>query len=195
MKPLKQNFVEPVMNLEMIARTMQFIIAPAVMINACAVLLTGLLAHAAAINARLRDMNRERIEHLRYVHHDSADALTLERLGEIDTQLPELLYRHRLVRDALLYVYSGVACFVASMLVIAVATALASLVVALVALVVFMLGTGLALMGLLVVSLEIRRSHLAVEFEASRVVRIGMSQTPPAWFQSPQAQAPEAQSP
>ena len=179
------------MNLEMIAQTMQFIIAPAVMVNACAVLLTGLLTHAAAINGRLRDMNRERLEHLRNAHHDPADGLTLERLSQIDTQLPELLHRHRLVRDALLYVYSGVACFVASMLVIAVATALASLAVALMALVVFMLGTGLALIGLLVVSLEIRRSHLAVEFEVARVVRIGMSGVAPAWFQSPQAQSPQ----
>lgn len=159
------------MTLEMIARTMQFILAPAVMINACAVLLSGLLAHYAAINTRLRDLGRERLERVR----DETNRLTLERLSEIDVQLPDLLRRHGLLRDAILLVYSGVSCFVASMLVIAVATALENLTVSLVALIVFLLGTGLALLGLLVVSVEIRRSHRAVAFEVSRISSIGAS--------------------
>jgi Protein of unknown function (DUF2721) len=164
------------MTLEMIARTMQFILAPAVMVNACAVLLGGLLAHYAAINARLREMNRERLERVQHPGRDQPDAITLERLNELDTQLPELLIRHRLVRNALLFVYSAAAFCVISMLVIALAIVLESLMVSVLALVVFLLGTGLALTGLLIVSLEIRRSHHAIDFEVSRIASIGRSQ-------------------
>jgi Protein of unknown function (DUF2721) len=172
------------MTLEMIAKTMQFILAPTVLVNACAVLLGGLLAHYAAINVRLRDMNRERLERLRDANAGGADALTLERLSEIDTQLPELLQRHRLVRDALLFVYAGASCCVLSMLLIALANALESRVVSGLALLVFLLGTALALLGLLVVSFEIRRSHRALEFEVSRVSGIGAPQLAPARIQS-----------
>jgi Protein of unknown function (DUF2721) len=162
------------MTLEMIARTMQFILAPAVMVNACAVLLGGLLAHYAAINARLREMNRERLER---VQHPGRDTVNLERLSELDAQVPELLSRHRLVRDALLLVYAGAVFCVISMLVIALAIVLESLAVSVLALVVFLLGTALALTGLLVVSLEIRRSHHAIDFEVSRISSIGRAQT------------------
>jgi Protein of unknown function (DUF2721) len=162
------------MNLEMIARTMQFILAPAVMINACAVIITGLLGHYAVINARLRDMNRERLAQLRLTDQQATtDAFTLERLGEIDAQLPELLHRHRLIRDAVLFVYGGVFFFVTSMLVIAVANALNLTWVSVAALIVFLVGTALVLAGVFTVALEIRRSHLAVEFEVNRVSSFG----------------------
>jgi hypothetical protein len=54
---------------------------------------------------------------------------------------------------------------------------LESLVVSVLALVVFLLGTAFALTGLLVVSLEIRRSHHAIDFEVSRISSIGRPQT------------------
>jgi Protein of unknown function (DUF2721) len=173
------------MTLEMIVRTMQFILAPAVMINACAVLLSGLLAHYAAINARLREMNRERLERVQHPGRDTVssvadtvvDTVNLERLSELAAQVPELLSRHRLVRDALLLVYAGAVFCVISMLVIALAIVLESLVVSVLALVVFLLGTAFALTGLLVVSLEIRRSHHAIDFEVSRISSIGRPQT------------------
>jgi hypothetical protein len=161
------------MTLEMIARTMQFILAPAVMVNACAVLLGGLLAHYAAINARLREMNRERLERVQHPGHDTEN---IERLSELDAQVPELLSRHRLVRDALLLVYAGAVFCVISMLVIALAIVLESRVVSVLALALFLLGTALVLSGLLVVSLEIRRSHHAIDFEVSRISSIGRSQ-------------------
>ena len=165
------------MNLEMIVRTMQFILAPAVMINACAVILTGLLGHYAAINNRLRDMNHERLAQLRTVSSaeleqpelEQLDPLTLERLGEIDAQLPELLLRHRLIRDGLLSVYGGMFLFIASMLVIALGAWAGMNWISVAALIVFLAGTTLVLIGVFTVALEIRRSHLAVEFEVSRV--------------------------
>ena len=48
------------MDLEMVARTIQFIIAPAVMITSCCIPGTGLLGHYSSIGERLRVTVRER---------------------------------------------------------------------------------------------------------------------------------------
>jgi len=53
------------MNLEMIVRTIQLIIAPAVMITSCCIFTNGLLGHYAAIGERLRITIRERVDLLR----------------------------------------------------------------------------------------------------------------------------------
>ncbi len=77
------------MNAEMVTRIVQTIIAPVVMVNACAILLGGLLNQSAAVNDRLRGMTRERIEMLGTSGAVTADRLLAERLDEIDTQLPD----------------------------------------------------------------------------------------------------------
>ncbi len=164
------------MNLEMIVRTLQFILAPTVMINACAVLITGLLGHYAAINHRLRDMSRERLALAQpSVRPESSpgDSLALERLGEIDAQLPELLIRHRQIRDAVLFIYGGVSLFVASMLGIALGAWTGAAWASTAALVVFLMGMVLVLIGVLIVAREMRRSHLAIAFEVGRASRFG----------------------
>ena len=53
------------MSAENVTRTIQLILAPVVMITACALLLNGLLSRYDALNARLRIMGRERLDLLR----------------------------------------------------------------------------------------------------------------------------------
>jgi uncharacterized membrane protein YphA (DoxX/SURF4 family) len=53
------------MNAEMPPRTIQLILAPVVMVTACAILLAGLLSRFAALNDRLRLLARERLDLLR----------------------------------------------------------------------------------------------------------------------------------
>src|SRR5512142_2049855 len=96
------------MTAEMVTRIIQTIIAPVVMVNACAILLGGLLNHSAAINDRLRGMARERIEMLRTAGAATVDRLWAERLDEIDVQLPDLLQRLGLIRAAILSVYGAI---------------------------------------------------------------------------------------
>jgi hypothetical protein len=50
------------MNAEMIAHTIMFILAPAVMLNATAVFFNGLLGDYALLNERMRRLARERLE-------------------------------------------------------------------------------------------------------------------------------------
>lgn len=101
------------------------------------------------------------------------DDFTRERLREIDTQLPQLLHRHKLVRDAVLYVYDAILILVASMLVIAAAVITQSGYVAFAALIVFLIGTGALLVGVLITTTEVRHSHHEVMYESQRVLDLG----------------------
>ena len=154
-----------------VAQTIQFILAPVVMVTSCAILLTGFLGRYAAINDRMRAMNSERFELLRAARAPGpADDLVVERLKEIDHQLPDLLRRHLLVRDSVLVLYLAIVVFVASMFVIAVAALESVTWVATAALGLFLLGTALLLGSLVLTAAEVRASHQAIAYEVTRVL-------------------------
>jgi hypothetical protein len=157
------------MNAEMVARIIQTIIVPVVMITTCSIMLGGLLSHYAAISDRLRALARERIDRLRAM---PADSISRERLDEIDAQLPELLRRHKLVRDAALSIYSAIVIFVVGMFVIAFVTVPDNAWLTSAIIVVFLLGMAVLLIGVLLTTWEIRQSHRAVEYEAQRVLSL-----------------------
>lgn len=155
------------MSAEIIARTIMFILAPVVMVNATAQVLNGVLAYYAGLNDRMRRLARERLELLR----GNPDPFMAERLREIDTQLPDMLHRHHLTRNAILYMSISIGLYVLTMLLIALAAFGASWVETL-ALIVFLLSTLSMLIGICFKVLEIRSSHRAVEFEVRRVSKL-----------------------
>lgn len=152
------------MNAEVIARTIMFILAPVVMINASAQFLNGLISYYSALNERMRRLSHERLELLRAVQ----DALNLERLQEIDTELPAMLHRHKMLRNAILLISIAIALYVLTMLLIGLA-AFGALWVEMTALVLFLFSTALMLIGILYKVLEVRSSHDAVAFEVERI--------------------------
>lgn len=154
-----------------VASTIQLILAPAVMVTACAILLGGPLSHYAALNDRLRALSRERLDLLRQANAASApaDAFIPERFEEIDKQIPDLLHRHKLERNAVLSVYCAVLTFLITMFVIAVAAAADSAAIATFALVLFLIGTAILALGVLITAIEVRQSQRAVEYEVRRV--------------------------
>jgi hypothetical protein len=152
---------------ETIARTIMFILAPVVMVNATALILNGVLAYYDGLNDRMRRLAKERLELLR----GAADAFTAERLREIDAQLPDMLSRHKLTRDAIFYMSVSIGLYVLTMLLIALAAFGAVWVEAL-ALVLFLVSTVCMLIGIAFKVLEIRSSHRAVELEVQRVSKL-----------------------
>lgn len=167
------------MNIRDVTGAISLIIAPVVLISSCAILLGGLLSRYESISARMRAMNKERLELLRDTGKslatalESADEFTRERLREIDTQLPILLHRHLLVRNAVLSAYSAILILVVSMLVIAAAVLTHSGTAAFGALAVFLLGTVALLVCVFITTIEVRRSHLDVMYEVRRVLDLG----------------------
>jgi len=163
------------MSAEMIARIIQVIIAPVVMITSCSVMLNGLLGHYAAINVGIRAMVRERLDLLRAKMDDS---IRSERLQEIDTEMPQLLRRHRLVRNATLAIYSAILIFVVDMFSIAMSAVTDLAWITGAVLILFLGGTAAMLLGTALIAMEIRSSHQAVEFEVQRVLSLDRTLTP-----------------
>ncbi len=154
------------MNAEAIAKTIQIIIAPVVMITACAILLGGLHGRYASISSRLRTMAYERLELLH--DHSRPSEFTTERLQQIDAQLPELLRHQKGVHDALQLVYYAIVVFIVDMFLIAFVAvtrlawlATGSLLIFLVAMVLLLLATTLA-------AIDFRTAHSVIQYEVRK---------------------------
>ncbi len=153
-------------NAENVSRIIQLILAPAVIISACAIIVGGLVSRAAAVNDRIRVMNRERVDLL---GQGATHSLAKERLREIDQQIPDLLHRLRLSHHAVTATYGAILVLIGDMLVIAVAALTNNVVAGWLALLVFL--SGAALLGLAVVLTirELQKSLTSIKYEVERV--------------------------
>jgi hypothetical protein len=157
------------MQLDTLAHTLQVIIAPVVMVTACAIFLGGLLSRYAAINDRLRLMARERLDLLRL---PDETPFSRERIEEIDNQIPLLLKHHRQAHDSVLVVYVATAIFLLDMFVIALGTVMYTDWVGAAILVLFLAGMAALFVGAALMVLEVRTSHEAVHYEVMRALKI-----------------------
>src|SRR5919202_5536324 len=159
------------MSPEEIGRTIQLILAPVVLFSACSIFVGGVLSHYTSIGDRIRALTRERLDLLRALRSQSTepDGLLAERLTEIDGQLPEMLRRHRLVHHAVLAVYAAIGILVLTMCVIALTATITADWVGPFVFGVFVAGVLTMLVGVLLVTLEIRTSRRSLAFEVQRV--------------------------
>jgi hypothetical protein len=155
---------------ETVTQTIQLILAPVVMVSACAIFVSGLLSHYEAINGRMRTMARERLEILR--GHLDGERFVRERLGELDAQLPQLLQRHALVHHSLLAAYFAILILVVSMCAIAFSALTAAEWLVALILATFTAGILAFLLSVVLIALEVRTSQQAVAFEVQRVLRL-----------------------
>jgi len=156
----------------------QAMVAPVVLITAAALLSGALLAMYGSINDRMRAMSHERLDIL-----TGADGTLLaatqvpasgqERLTQIDAQLPMLLRRHRLLHDAVLLMFAGVAVLVLSVIAIGLAVTTRWGPVGIVALVLVLVGTATLLTGLLFAARSIMASTDAIDWEVDRALSLG----------------------
>jgi hypothetical protein len=156
----------------------QAMVARGVLITTGAILSGGLLAMYGSVNDRMRAMNRERLDIFTgtagmLLPATGVPASGRERLTQIDTQLPMLLRRHRLLHDAVLLVYAGVAVLVMSVIAIAVALTNRSGAAGTTALVLVLAGTVTLLGGLLFAARSIMISTDAIDYEVSRALSVG----------------------
>ena len=156
----------------------EVMVAPVVLITSAALLFGALLAMYTSINDRMRGMTRERREILTeptgtVLSSASVPASGRERLTQIDTQLPMLLRRHRLLHDAVFLIVAGVAVLVLSVVAIAVAVTNRSGPVGTVALVLVVAGTVTILGGLLLATQSIMISAEAIDYEVKSSLTLG----------------------
>lgn len=161
------------MDPEMVARTIQLIIAPAVMITSCCILTNGLLAHYASIGERLRVTVRERVDLLREAEVNSRSGLIVqERLEDIDFQIPNLLRHHLFVRTSLAGTFIAIVVYILDMFVIAysvlaIRTGFYSAI-----LIVFLLGVASQLVGVLYSVIDAFVSHKIYAYETRHAMSL-----------------------
>jgi hypothetical protein len=153
-------------------------VAPVVLITTAAILSGALLTMYGSVNDRMRAMDHERLEILT----GAAGALLStaevppsgrERLTQIDTQLPMLLRRHRLLHNAVLLIFAGVAVLVLSVIAIGVAVTGSSGAAANAALALVLTGTVMLLGGLLFAARSVMISMDAIDYEVRRSLSLG----------------------
>jgi membrane protein implicated in regulation of membrane protease activity len=132
----------------------QAMVAPVVLITTAAILSGALLTMYGSVNDRMRAMDRERLDILTGAAGTLLSAAEVppagrERLTQIDAQLPMLLRRHRLLHNAVLLIYAGVAVLVLSVIAIGVAVTGSSGAAGTAALALVLAGTVMLLGGLL----------------------------------------------
>lgn len=167
------------MSAQTVAQTIQLILAPVVMITACAFITNGLMSRFTRINDRMRMLARERFDLLRTASQDARardDLFFKQRLRETDRQLPMLLQRHQLLRNALLLVYCAIATFIVDMFTIGMSALLHQEILATIALGVFLLGTMILFIAVMLEIVEVIRSHYGLNVEVQHIAELSLDE-------------------
>jgi len=147
-----------------INQAVQFIsglLAPAIMISSCGLILLGLQNKYSNIIDRIRSLNEEK---RRLEMMDSLDRFQERRMRSLTAQINRLLVRAKLDRNGILSLYLAILSFILTSLAIAPAYfgyfGLVTL-----SIVFFVGGIGLVLAGIIYVALEVSNSYKVVKHE------------------------------
>ena len=101
-----------------VIQVIQLILAPAVMISACGLLLLGISNKFSTILNRIRALNEEKRKLFLRAGEEQLQPVENQRLESIAMQIDRLLRRAKLVRNSLFCYFVAVALFVATSLLI-----------------------------------------------------------------------------
>jgi Protein of unknown function (DUF2721) len=153
-----------------VAQSIQIIIAPTVMVSACTLVLNGILGRYGEAGNRIRALVRERADFL--ASDDVPIQLYNQALSMIDQQLIDLARRHRLLQKIALMIYGAILLFLLSMVTIAIARLFDTFSNAAIAIILFLLGTGTLLFGVILTISEVHVSHQAIHTEMKWVMAL-----------------------
>jgi len=147
-----------------ISQAVQFIsglLAPAIMISSCGLILLGLQNKYSNIIDRIRELNEER---RRLGLMESLDPNQERRMRSLTAQIEKLLVRARLDRNGILSLYLAILSFILTSLLIAPAY-FGSFALITLSIMTFVAGIGLVLVGVIYVALEVINSYKVVKYE------------------------------
>ncbi|MFZ4591457.1 MAG: DUF2721 domain-containing protein [Ignavibacteria bacterium] len=147
-------------------KTIQLMLAPAVMISACGLLLLGISNKYSSITNRLRILNEERRRHHNKMNSDKElDYFETTRLQSISRQLQQLLFRLKLVRNVILFYVIGLFLFIFTSLLIGIDIFLNTKITDYIALSTFILGLISVGIGLIYSLTETLKGYKILELE------------------------------
>lgn len=152
-------------NITSIVEIIQLMLAPGIMISACGLLLLGMNNKYSLVVNRIRLLNEERRKTVYKIDDDNFKYHENLRLESISMQITKLVYRVKLVRNAVLSYTVAVALFVLTSLSIGFGflfdiTKLSSLIT-----IVFLLGMVSVLCGVIFAAYETYKGYEIVNFE------------------------------
>lgn len=100
----------------------QLMLAPAIMISACGLLLLGINNKYSLVTNRIRLLNEEKRELLSKLGTESSTTEDNVRIESTAVQIKELVYRAKLVRNSVLSYTTAVALFVGTSLLLGVSS-------------------------------------------------------------------------
>ncbi|HEX2910927.1 MAG TPA: DUF2721 domain-containing protein [Chloroflexia bacterium] len=156
------------MSAETVSQTIQLVLAPVVMLSASALLLNGILTRYAAINDRMRNMVRERLELLPQTKTDNEDEYANQRIKYLDYQMPDLMRRHKLAHDAIMSVYLALLIYVVCILLLALGTIYKNEVVSIIAMFCFLIATISIALSVTLTLEEVRTSRRSITYEVEK---------------------------
>ncbi|MBW4421136.1 MAG: DUF2721 domain-containing protein [Myxacorys californica WJT36-NPBG1] len=147
---------------EAATRVIGAIIAPAVMISACAILLNGIILRYTAIDNLLRSLKQESVN-LR--QSNLGNGPKVNQLHHLECLTPKLLHHHHLLHNILALIYFSLFIFVVDMLVVAVSIATSIQWVSYLVLAIFLVAVCILCWSLFLAFYELQASHNFIQFE------------------------------
>ncbi|MDD5361430.1 MAG: DUF2721 domain-containing protein [Ignavibacteria bacterium] len=154
------------MQTESFLKAIQLMLAPAVMISACGLLLLGISNKYSSINNRIRLLTEER----RRIHNKIKDGAELDymettRHQSIARQLNDILFRAKLVRNTVSFYVTGLFLFIITSLVIGLDMMLVTKITDYIAVSIFILGMMSVGIGLIFSLKETLKGYKIIEVE------------------------------
>jgi len=143
----------------------QLMLAPAVMISACGLLLLGINNKYSLVVNRIRLLNEEKRRLIIKIGERTPNTDDNVRLESISIQIKSLVYRSRLVRNSVLSYTLGVALFVVTSLVLGISSVLSLGKLNFVIITTFLLGMCFVLLGVVYAGFETVKGYNIISYE------------------------------
>ncbi|MFA7420073.1 MAG: DUF2721 domain-containing protein [Melioribacteraceae bacterium] len=143
----------------------QLMLAPAVMISACGLLLLGINNKYSLVVNRIRLLNEEKRRLMTKIGEKAPTTDDNVRLESIAHQIKALIYRAKLVRNTVLCYTTSVALFVTTSLILGVSSVLALGKLNFLIITTFLLGMTFVFVGIVFAGLETKKGYDIISYE------------------------------
>jgi len=151
-------------------QAIQAILAPAIMVSACGLLLLGLLNRYTVIMSRIRTLSEERRRLLNATTPPAEVApLDVARLASVLRQLADLVDRVRLLRNAVMCQVAAVGCFVLTSLLLGIRVSGPDWARVIHPLPVFVVGMGVLFAGVVFEGTDVMRAYRTIRIEVGEL--------------------------